>query len=377
MNPLVQLQAFGQSIWYDNIERRLLQNGELARMIAEDGVLGLTSNPTIFEKAISGSQDYDAQIATLAAQGRTAEQVYEVLTITDIREAADLLWPVYERTEGHDGYVSLEVSPHLAHNSEGTIAEARRLFAAVDRPNLMIKVPGTPEGIPAIEELVGAGINVNVTLLFARSAYEAAARAYIRGLERLAASDGDLNQVASVASFFVSRIDTNADNRIQELLTAIDDPEQEANLRTLLGKTGIANSKLAYQRFQEIFAGARFQSLQTKGARVQRMLWASTSTKNPDYPDTMYVDNLIGPDTVNTIPHGTLEAFREHGNVQGATITERVEAAQAHMDALEAAGVSMNEITDELLAQGVAAFAASYDKLLRVIQERRAELVTS
>ena len=377
MNPLVQLQAFGQSIWYDNIERRLLQNGELARMIAEDGVLGLTSNPTIFEKAISGSQDYDAQIATLAAQGRTAEQVYEVLTITDIREAADLLWPVYERTEGHDGYVSLEVSPHLAHNSEGTIAEARRLFAAVDRPNLMIKVPGTPEGIPAIEELVGAGINVNVTLLFARSAYEAAARAYIRGLERLAASDGDLNKVASVASFFVSRIDTNADNRIQELLTAIDDPEQEANLRTLLGKTGIANSKLAYQRFQEIFAGARFQSLQTKGARVQRMLWASTSTKNPDYPDTMYVDNLIGPDTVNTIPHGTLEAFREHGTVQGATITERVEAAQAHMDALEAAGISMNEITDELLAQGVAAFAASYDKLLRVIQERRAELVTS
>ena len=374
MKPLVKLQEYGQSIWYYNIERRLLTGGELARMIAEDGVLGLTSNPTIFEKAISGSNDYDAEIATLAAQGRTVEQIYEALTIEDIRMAADLLRPIYDRTDGLDGYASLEVSPHLAFDSEGTAAEGRRLFDKVGRPNLMIKVPGTPEGVLAIETLIGRGVNVNVTLLFGQSAYEAAARAYIRGLERLAASGGDVHRVASVASFFVSRIDSNADQRIEALISATKDDAARDSLRSLLGQTAIANSKLAYLRFQAIFNEPRFQALRSQGARVQRMLWASTSTKNPAYPDTMYVDPLVGPDTVNTVPHNTLEAYRDHGSPQGITVTTGVDEAHAHMGALAAAGVSLDEITAELLAQGVASFSASYDKLLAVIGEKKAAL---
>ncbi len=374
MNPLVKLQEYGQSIWYDNIERRLLTGGELARMIAEDGVLGLTSNPTIFEKAISGSADYDAEIADLAAQGRSVEHIYEALTVEDIRLAADLLRPVYDRSDGLDGYASLEVSPHLAFDSEGTVAEGRRLFAKVGRPNLMIKVPGTPEGVPAVEALIGSGVNVNVTLLFAQSAYEAAARAYIRGLERLAASGGDVSRVASVASFFVSRIDSNADQRIQALISTAKDPDEQAPLRSLLGQTAVANSKLAYASFQTIFAEERFQPLRARGARVQRMLWASTSTKNPAYPDTLYVDPLVGPDTVNTVPQNTLDAYRDHGAPQGVTVTEGVAAAQAHMTALAAAGISLDEITAELLAQGVASFSASYDKLLVVIGEKKAAL---
>jgi transaldolase / glucose-6-phosphate isomerase len=374
MNPLVKLQEYGQSIWYDNIERRLLTGGELARMIAEDGVLGLTSNPTIFEKAISGSSDYDAEIATLAAQGRSVEHIYEVLTVEDIRLAADLLRPVYDRTDGRDGYASLEVSPHLAFDAEVTVSEGRRLFDKVGRPNLMIKVPGTPEGVPAIEALIASGVNVNVTLLFAQSAYDAAARAYIRGLERLSASGGDVSRVASVASFFVSRIDSNADQRVEALISASKDPDVQARLRNLLGQTAIANSKLAYVRFQAIFGEGRFQALRDRGARVQRMLWASTSTKNPAYPDTMYVDPLIGPDTVNTVPHNTLEAYRDHGAPQGVTVTEGVAAAEAHMAALAAAGISLDEITAELLAQGVASFSASYDKLLAVIGEKKAAL---
>lgn len=374
MNPLIELQRYGQSIWYDNIERRLLENGELARMIAEDGVLGLTSNPSIFEKAIGGSEDYDPAIAALAAEGRSVERIYEALVIDDIRQACDLLRPVYERTAGLDGYASLEVSPHLAFDTSATVAEARRLFATVDRPNLMIKVPGTPEGMPAIEELIGSGINVNVTLLFARSAYQAAARAYVRGLERLAAGGGEVGKVASVASFFVSRIDTAADRRIEARIAAAGDPEAQERLRSLLGHTAIANSKLAYALFQEIFSGSRIDALRAKGARVQRLLWASTSTKNPAYPDTMYVTELVGPDTVNTVPQITLEAFRDHGVVRGATVMEDLDEAQAKLDELEAAGISLDEITAEVLEQGVAAFARSYDQLLAVIAEKRAVL---
>jgi transaldolase/glucose-6-phosphate isomerase len=374
MNPLIELQDYGQSIWYDNIERRLLENGELARMIAEDGVLGLTSNPSIFEKAIGGSEDYDPAIAALAAEGRSVERIYEALVIDDIRHACDLLRPVYDRTGGLDGYASLEVSPHLAFDSAATVAEARRLFATVDRPNLMIKVPGTPEGIPAIEELIGSGINVNVTLLFARSAYEAAARAYVRGLERLAASGGGVENVSSVASFFVSRIDTAADRRIEARIAATGDPGAQGRLQDLLGHTAIANSKLAYALFQEIFSGSRVDALRAKGARPQRLLWASTSTKNPVYPDTMYVTELVGPDTVNTVPQATLEAFRDHGVVRGATVMEDLDEAQASLDELEAAGISLDEITAEVLDQGVAAFARSYDQLLAVIAEKRAVL---
>lgn len=374
MNPLIELQQYGQSIWYDNIERRLLENGELARMIAEDGVLGLTSNPSIFEKAIGGSDDYDPAIAELAAEGRSVERIYEALAIDDIRHACDLLRPVYERTGGLDGYASLEVSPRLASDTSVTIAEARRLFATVDRPNLMIKVPGTPEGIPAIEELIGSGINVNVTLLFARSTYEAAARAYVRGLERLAAGGGDVSRVASVASFFVSRIDTAADRRLEARMAATEDPEELRQLRALLGQTAIANSKLAYALFQEIFSGSRIDALRAKGARVQRLLWASTGTKNPAYPDTMYVAELVGPDTVNTVPDATLKAFRDHGVVRGTTVMEGLADAQARLNGLEAAGINLEEITTEVLEQGVAAFVRSYDQLLDVIAAKRAAL---
>ena len=335
MNPLEKLQEYGQSIWYDNIERRLLTGGGLAKMIAEEGVLGLTSNPSIFEKAIGGSNDYDDEIARLAAEGRSVEHIYETLAIQDIRQACDLLRPVYDRTDGRDGYASLEVSPHLAHQTEETIAEGRRLFAAVGRPNLMIKVPGTPAGVPAVEELIGSGINVNVTLLFAKSAYEDAARAYVRGLERLVASGGDPARVASVASFFVSRIDGSADKRIQALIASSEDPAQQAQLAELVGKTAVANSKLAYLSFQEIFSQPRFQSLRAQGARVQRMLWASTSTKNPAFPDTMYVDPLIGPDTVNTVPQVTLDAYADHGNPTGVTVTEGVDEAAQQFVALE------------------------------------------
>ncbi|MCB0002241.1 MAG: transaldolase [Anaerolineae bacterium] len=380
MNPLVQLQQYGQSIWYDNIERRLLAGGAtggLGRMIAEDGVLGLTSNPSIFEKAIGSSTDYDAEIGRLAAQGRSVNHIYETLAIDDIRQACDLLLPVFQRTNGVDGYASLEVSPHLAHQTEETIAEGRRLHAAVDRINVMIKVPGTPAGVPAIEELIGSGINVNVTLLFAQSAYEQAARAYIRGLERFAASGGDLSKVASVASFFVSRIDGNADKRIEALIAATDDPDVQEMLHGLLAKTAVANSKLAYARFVEIFAEPRFQTLRDQGARVQRMLWASTSTKNPAYPDTMYVDPLIGPDTVNTVPQVTLDAYRDHGNPTGVTVTEGLDEASAHFAALEAAGISIDDVTDELLAQGVAAFSTSFDKLMTTIAEKKAALTTA
>lgn len=377
MNPLVKLHDFGQSIWYDNIERRLLAGGadsKLGRMIAEDGVTGLTSNPSIFEKAIDSSADYDADIAQLAAQGRSAEHIYETLAIDDIRAACDLLRPVYDRTGGRDGYASLEVSPHLAYRTEETIAEARRLHAAVNRVNVMIKVPGAPAGMPAIEELTGSGINVNVTLLFAQSAYEQTAWAYIRGLERLAASGGDLSQVASIASFFVSRIDVNTDKRLEALINATDDEEEKARLRSLQGQTAVANSKLAYARLLEIFAEPRFQALRERGARVQRMLWASTSTKNPAYPDTMYVDPLIGPDTINTVPQVTLDAYRDHGNPTHVTVTEGLDEARAQLAALADAGISLDDVTAELLGQGVAAFSASFDKLITVIAGKKAAL---
>lgn len=374
MNPLVKLQDYGQSIWYDNIERRLLTGGGLAQMIAEEGVLGLTSNPTIFEKAISGSHDYDSEISALGAAGSDVLHIYEELTIDDIRRATDLLRPVYDRTQGYDGYASLEVSPHLAFDTEGTVAEARRLFAKVDRPNLMIKVPGTPEGAVALETLIGDGINVNVTLLFAQAAYETAAHAYIRGLEKLAAAGGDLSRVASVASFFVSRIDNSADQQINARLAATTDAAGQAALRALLGQTAVANSKLAYASFQRIFGSERFQRLQSQGARVQRLLWASTSTKNPAYSDTMYVEPLIGPETVNTVPQVTLDAYRDHGDPQPGTVMQDVDGAAAHMTALAAAGISLDAITADLLAQGVVAFAKSYDQLFAVINEKKARL---
>jgi len=350
-NRLVALTRFGQSVWIDFISRDALASGELARLV-KDGVLGLTSNPAIFEKAIATGKAYDAEIARLAADGCSVPEIYEALALADIRAAADLLRPVYDRTGGLDGYVSLEVSPRLARDTAGTIAEARRLWTAVGRPNLLIKIPGTPEGVPAIREAISSGINVNVTLLFALGAYEAAAWAYIEGFEQRAAQGQDVSQLASVASFFVSRVDTAVD----KLLAG---KPGGAELR---GKAAVANARLAYARFQQIFTGPRWGALARRGARVQRPLWASTSTKDPSYPDTIYVDELIGPHTVNTMPPQTLEAFRDHGKL-AETVTQDVAGAQAALAALAAAGVDMDAVVTDLLTAGVKAFADAFDRL--------------
>jgi transaldolase len=332
----------------------LIASNKLARLISQDGVVGVTSNPTILENAISTGQLYDADIAVLAAQGKSVVEIYEALALADIGAAADLLRPVYDRTGGQDGYVSLEVSPHLAHDTAGTIADARRLFAALGRPNVMIKVPATPAGIPAIRELIGAGLNINVTLIFALSAYDAVMAAYLDGLEAWIAQGGDPRRVASVASFFVSRVDAAVDR----LLTG--HPEEEA----LRGKAAIANARLAYVRFQQTFAGPRWEALAARGACVQRPLWASTSTKHtPYHPATIYVDTLIGPHTVNTMPPATLDAFRGEGPV-AQTVTEGVPEAKAHLAHLAALGIDMDKVTAALLADGVRGFAESFDKLL-------------
>ena len=366
-NPVQEVQRLGQSIWYDNIRRGLIKSGELQRLI-DLGVTGLTSNPTIFERAIAGSTDYDEALLKLAVEGKNLQAVFEALAIEDIRATADLLRPIYDRTDGADGYASLEVSPHLAHDTEGTIAEARRLYAALDRPNVMVKVPATLEGIPVVRLLIGEGINVNVTLIFSLDMYAEVSEAYIGGLEDLAQAGGDLSKVASVASFFVSRVDTTVDAQLEEAIR-----DGHAELRDLLGKAAIANAKLAYHAFQNTFSDNRFVSLREIGARVQRPLWASTGTKNPAYSDVLYVESLIGPDTVNTMPEATLTAFLEHGRAV-ETITQDGQGAQLTIKSLEEAGVSMNQVTGKLLADGVKSFADSYDKLLANIQDKTAEL---
>ena len=365
---LQQVQRLGQSIWYDNIRRGLLSSGELQRLI-ELGVTGLTSNPTIFKKAIAGSTDYDDALVSLAQNGKGTMETYEALAIEDIQAAADLLRPVYDRTVGTDGYACLEVSPTLAHDTEGTVAEARRLFAALDRPNVMVKVPATPEGVPAIRRLIGLGININVTLIFSLEAYRQVMEAYISGLEELARSGGDVSRVASVASFFVSRVDTAVDTLLEERIR-----EGRQELTALLGKAAIANAKLAYRGFKSTFGGERFAALRAQGARVQRPLWASTGTKNPAYSDVLYVEMLIGPDTVNTMPPATLTTFLEHGRAE-VTLERDVADAEQTMEALATAGVSMEQVTAKLLADGVTSFADSFHKLMANIEEKRARLL--
>jgi transaldolase/glucose-6-phosphate isomerase len=367
MNPLKQLAEQGQSIWLDYIRRSLLTEGGLRRLVEEDGVRGVTSNPTIFEKAIAGSTDYDEAWRALLSENPAIDvgKLYEKLAIEDIQAAADVLRPVFDATGGDDGYVSLEVSPHLAHDTGATIHEAKRLRAAVDRPNLMIKVPATPAGIPAIEELIAGGVNVNVTLMFSMSHYEAVARAYIRGLER----SSDPSQVASVASFFVSRVDTMVDKAL--------DGAGTAEARELLGKIAIANSKVVYRRFEEIFHGEGFAALRQRGARVQRPLWASTGTKNPAYSDVLYVENLVGPETVNTLPPETLNAFRDHGRVPGVTVKEGLAEAQAALARLASVGVDLLAITEKLQQDGVASFAKSFDDLMAALEKKRQAMTGS
>jgi len=361
MSAIKDLNRLGQSIWLDFIRRSLIASGELEALIAR-GVSGITSNPTIFEKAIAGSADYDEALKELAEEGKTNEEIYLALALDDIRRAADLLRPAWERSGGADGYVSLEANPKLAYDTEGTVTEARMLFKALGRPNVMIKVPATQEGIPAIEALIGEGVNVNVTLIFSPAHYEAVARAYIAGLDKLAARGGDLARVASVASFFVSRIDTAADRKLEE-----------RGNRALQGKAAIACAKLAYERFRAIYAWKRWESLAAKGARVQRLLWGSTGTKNPNYPDTLYVDELIGPDTVNTLPPATLQAFLDHGTA-APTLRRGVREARRVLEGIEGLGIGMNEIADELQREGVLAFETSFDALMGSIRSKRDEI---
>jgi transaldolase/glucose-6-phosphate isomerase len=368
-NPLTQLQTFGQSIWLDYIRRDLLLDGELQRLITEDGLRGMTSNPAIFEKAIAGSTQYQNFLDSLAdrtdldAKGR-----YELLAIRDIQDAADLLRPVYQSTKKRDGYVSLEVSPYLAHDTNGSIEEARRLWKTVARENVMIKIPGTVEGIPAIRQLLSEGINVNVTLLFAQGVYEEVAAAFIDGVEKFAATDGDVSRVASVASFFISRIDSLVDSLVGDKLKNETDPARKAKLESILGKVAIANGKLTYEAYQRIFSSPRWKALAAKGAQTQRVLWASTSTKNPKYRDVLYIEELIGPDTVNTVPPATLDAFRDHGKPR-LSLTEDLDGARKTMADLAAAGIVMKDVTDKLTTDGVKLFADAFDELLAAVEK--------
>jgi transaldolase len=374
-SPLLDLQQMGQSVWCDSISRSLLDSGELRRMIAEDGLRGVTSNPSIFEKAISGGTDYDREIRTMARAGFSAERIYEVLAIKDIQGAADQFGALFEATGGGDGYVSLEVSPHLAYRTRDTVEEARRLWQAVARPNVMIKVPATPDGMPAIRQLLGEGINVNITLMFSMEHYLQVAEAYLQGIETLAACAHPV-PAASVASFFVSRVDSVVDKLLQERELRAGTPAARERCRKLLGRAAVANTRLVYQKFREIFSGSRFLRLKQKGFRVQRPLWASTSTKNPSYSDVMYPEALIGPDTVDTMPDATLAAFLEHG-AAGRTIDCQVDEAEKTLEELETAGIGMAEVTDRLLADGLRQFAESYDGLLANIEEKSQLLAKS
>jgi transaldolase/glucose-6-phosphate isomerase len=372
-NPLKDLLKYGQSMWLDYIRRDLFTTGKLKAMIEDDGLRGMTSNPAIFEKAIADSSLYDDILHSLATQKNlSATAKYEQIAIRDIRDAADQLRSVYEETNFRDGYVSLEVSPYLAHKTQETIDEARRLWKTVQRENVMIKIPGTAEGLPAIRQAISEGININVTLLFAQEVYVQVAEAYLAGIEELAARGGNLKKMAGVASFFISRIDTLIDSMLDPKLKSTSDPNQQALLKSLLGKVAIANGKLTYQRYQKIFSGPNWDKLAVKGAQTQRVLWASTSTKNPNYRDVMYVEELIGPDTVDTIPPATIDAFRQHGRVR-PSLTEDIPGAQKTMDDLAKAGISMKEVTDKLTVDGVKLFSDAFDKLLAAVEKSTAQ----
>ncbi len=368
-NPLKDLLNFGQSVWLDYIRRDLLTSGELKRLIEEDGLRGMTSNPAIFEKAITGSTLYADLLNSLRSRtDLDAKGRYEILAIRDIQDAADFLRPVYESSRWRDGYVSLEVSPYLARDTKGTIEEARRLWKTVGRENVMIKIPGTTEGIPAFQQAISEGINVNVTLLFAQEVYVKVAEAYIGGVEQFGARGGDVSRMASVASFFISRIDSLVDSIIDARLKSSKDPLEQEQLKSVQGKVAIANGKQTYQKYQGIFATDRWKVLAAKGAQTQRVLWASTSTKNPAYRDVLYVEELIGPDTVDTIPPATLEAFRDHG-IPRASLTENVGEAHRTMDAVAKLGISMKEVTDKLTDDGVRLFAEAFGKLLEAVEK--------
>jgi transaldolase / glucose-6-phosphate isomerase len=374
-NNLVEIMKLGQSIWFDNIRRAMLATGDLKKKIEEDDLRGVTSNPTIFEKAITGSTDYDEQLRQLVAEGRGVQEIYEALVVQDIAGAADTLRPVYDRTEALDGYISLEVNPKLAYNTAGTIEEADRLFRRLNRPNVMIKIPAAQEGLPAIEESIYRGINVNVTMIFSIENYEQVAEAYIRGLERRAAEGKPVDRIASVASFFVSRVDTAIDSDLEYRARHAASPEGRRQLESLCGRAAIANAKLAYRKFKEIFHGERFAALRERGAMAQRPLWASTGTKNPNYSDVLYVDNLIGPETVNTVPPDTYTAIRDHGRV-ALTLEAGVEEAAALVADLAEVGIDLKAVTEKLQRDGLGAFVNSFDTLVGSIEAKRGALLS-
>lgn len=372
MNPVKTLENHGQAIWLDFLARGFVAKGDLKALIDSDGVKGVTSNPSIFEKAIGSSDEYDGAIGKALQKGdRPVADLFEALAVEDIQNAADVLRPVYERLNGDDGFVSLEVSPYLANDAKGTVAEAERLWKDVDRKNLMVKVPATPEGLPAIEQLIGEGISINITLLFSQKVYREVAEAYIAGLEKYVAKGGDPAHVASVASFFVSRIDSSVDKQLDEKIARANDPGEKERLSALKGKVAIANAKLAYQDYKRLFSGVRWDRLKAKGAKPQRLLWASTGTKNKDYSDVLYVEELIGPNTINTVPPATLDAFRDHGTPRDS-LEENIEDARRVLDELERSGISLDAITDELVKDGVKQFADAADKLYGAVAHKRA-----
>ena len=369
-NPLRELNKLGQSVWYDNLNRELLANGRLRKMVEEDGVSGGTSNPSIFEKAIASGDVYDDHIRELVARDAGIPAIFDALTVADVQQSADVFRPAYDATKGADGYASLEVPPDLAYDTQATIDNALRLFKALDRPNVMIKIPGTQEGLPAVEQCLSEGLNINITLLFSVDVYEQVARTYISALEKRAQRGEPVSGIASVASFFVSRVDSLTDDKLKAKIEASGSDVEKAHLHSLTGKAAVANAKIAYEKYRQIFSGPRWDALAAKGARVQRCLWASTSTKNPGYRDVIYVEELIGPDTVNTLPQNTLDAFRDHGRA-ALTLDQGVAEAHDLIRRIESAGISFKAVTDELQTQGVKLFCDSFDKAVASIVQKR------
>jgi transaldolase len=376
-NPILEIENnYGQSIWMDNLSRNIIESGELQQAIADKGIRGITSNPAIFEKAIAGNQVYDSAIEAGIEAHKSVQEIYEDLVFTDIRNACDIFMPVYQETDGLDGYVSIEVPPNLAKDTASTIREARRYYQTIDRPNLMIKIPGTPEGLPAVEQAISEGMSINVTLLFAVQSYVDTAWAYIRGLEKRAAAGEDISKIASVASFFLSRIDSNIDSRIDSKLESADD-DAKAKLNNIKGQVAIANAKIAYQKYKEIFGSERWQALAAKGAKVQRLLWASTSTKNPAYSDVMYVDELVGVDTVNTLPPETIDACVDHCSPANR-IETNLDKAQAIIDGLKdsAVDIDLDAVMDELLDEGIDKFIKPFESLMSSLENKVKQLAT-
>ena len=369
-NPLLELKALGQSVWLDDIDRGQLLSGLFARLINEDGITGATGNPTIFEHSISNDTIYNEQMQQLIAEGKSPQEIYEGLAMTDVGMVADLLRPIYDRTDGQDGFVSIEVSPYLAHDTQGTLAEVRRFWHTIDRPNLMVKIPSTPAGVPAIRQALSEGININITLIFALENYRQVVEAYLEALEERSAKGQHIHGIASVASFFVSRVDVLVDKLLEDRIKATSESTEQQQFKALQGKTATANARLVYQEFKRLFSTPRFAALKQQGARVQRPLWASTSTKNPAYRDVLYAEELIGPDTVDTMTLTTIEHFREHGRVR-LSVEDQLSEAEAYLAAIGNVGISYEQVTRQLQEEGVQRFADSFDKLFQCIDSKR------